>query len=148
VAESLIAVGFGILGLTSLIYSLLFLVLIAGNFPALWQNVVTAARDYRDLCRAEVRARVPGLSTVSNPPESIELLTVWWISADFGVNALREHQESYNVRSDGGDRPDVGGAIRRRYVADDRQRADRSQPGRGRTPARPPRDSPAPGRRR
>jgi hypothetical protein len=45
VAESLVAVGFGILALTSLIYSLLFLVLTAGNFPALWPNVATSARD-------------------------------------------------------------------------------------------------------
>ena len=44
-AESLVAVGFGILRLTSLVYSLLFLVLTAGNFPALWQNVATSARD-------------------------------------------------------------------------------------------------------
>ena len=61
--------------------------------------MVTAARDYRDLCRAEVRVRVQGLSTVSNPSESIELLTVWLISADFVANAFREHQEGYNVRT-------------------------------------------------
>jgi hypothetical protein len=47
--------------------------------------------------------RVQGLSTVSNLSESIELLTVWLISADFVANAFRGHQEGYNVRSDGGD---------------------------------------------
>jgi hypothetical protein len=43
------------------------------------------------------------LRAASNPSESIDLLTVRLISADFVVNALREHQEGYNVPSDGGD---------------------------------------------
>jgi hypothetical protein len=42
------------------------------------------------------------LREASNPSESIDLLTGWLISADFVVNALREHQKGYNVRSDGG----------------------------------------------
>jgi hypothetical protein len=69
VTESLVAVGFGILGRSA---------------APKWE-------------------RVQGLSTASNPSESIDLLTVRLISADFVVNALHEHQEGYNVRSDGGD---------------------------------------------
>jgi hypothetical protein len=45
----------------------------------------------------------PRCPATSNPSESIDLLTVRLISADFVVNALRKHQEGYNVRSDGGD---------------------------------------------
>jgi hypothetical protein len=74
VAESLVAVGFGILGRSA---------------APKWE-------------------RVQGLSTMSNPSESIELLTVWLISADFVANAFREHQEGYNVRSDGGDEARCG----------------------------------------
>ena len=48
------------------------------------------------------------LREASNPSESIDLLTVRLISADFVVNALREHQEGYNVRSDGGDEARCG----------------------------------------
>jgi hypothetical protein len=50
----------------------------------------------RSVRQAELRA-------ASNPPESIDLLTAWLISADFVANALRAHQKGYNVRSDGGD---------------------------------------------
>ena len=60
------------------------------------------------LCRAEVRVHVQGLSTTSKPSESIEVLTVWLISADFVANALHEHQEGYNVPSDGGDEARCG----------------------------------------
>jgi hypothetical protein len=42
------------------------------------------------------------------PPESIDLLTGWMISADFVANALREHQKGYTVRSDGGDEARCG----------------------------------------
>ena len=48
------------------------------------------------------------LCAAGNPSESIDLLTVWLISADFVANALREHQEGYNVRSDGGDEARCG----------------------------------------
>jgi hypothetical protein len=58
--------------------------------------------------RAKVRARAQGLSTPSNPSESIDLLRAWLISADFVANALREHQKGYNVRSDGGDEARCG----------------------------------------
>jgi hypothetical protein len=43
------------------------------------------------------------LYAANNPSESIDLLTVRLISADFVVNALRDHQKGNNVRSDGGD---------------------------------------------
>jgi hypothetical protein len=52
--------------------------------------------------------RQAGLRAASNPPESIDLLTVRLISADFVANALRAHPEGYNVRSDGGDEARCG----------------------------------------
>jgi hypothetical protein len=54
------------------------------------------------------QVRVQGLSTESILSESIDLLTVWLISADFVVKVPREHQEGYNVRSDGGDEARCG----------------------------------------
>ncbi len=48
------------------------------------------------------------LYAASNPSESIDLLTVRLISADFVANALREHQEGYNVPNDGGDEARCG----------------------------------------
>jgi len=50
-------------------------------------------------------------TTRSNLKKSIDLLTVWLISVDLVANAPRERRKGYSVRSDGGARPDVGGAV-------------------------------------
>jgi hypothetical protein len=59
---------------------------------------------------ANVQAR-QAPATRSNLAKSIDLLTVWLISVDLAANASRERRKGYNVRSDGGTRPDVGGAV-------------------------------------
>jgi hypothetical protein len=50
-------------------------------------------------------------TTRSNLAKSIDLLTLRLISVDLAANAHRERRKGYSVRSDGGTRPDVGGAV-------------------------------------
>jgi hypothetical protein len=50
-------------------------------------------------------------ATRSNLAKSIDLLTLRLILVDLAANAIRECRKGYSVRSDGGTRPDVGGAV-------------------------------------
>jgi hypothetical protein len=122
VAESLVAVGFGILGLTSLIYSLLFLVAqwafsslsprlnLFRDDPIVWCTYGLAIGIFVFSLTAILgplpcRGASARLGIVySEQSVGIDRIAlVWLISADFVVNAFREHQEGYNVRINGGD---------------------------------------------
>ena len=89
-------------------------VLKLGTPPQRLGLIVGKPESHRHVTDATVRfaaprcERVQGLPRTSNPSESIDLLTAWLISADFVANALREHQEGYNVRSDEGDEARCG----------------------------------------